>query len=367
MTTLDFDLHGFFRLRLLDATERERKIVQRQIGPLDAPAAGEPDLTVQFVDALPDDAEMRFIGLNDAAYTGDAFYILKGKNKTRVKVEIPFDQVGDRMTIRAERGLNSIPLLIALININLISKGILPFHASGFTYNGKGALVTGWAKGGKTETLLSFMAQGAKYVGDEWVYLLEDGRRMFGIPEPMRVWSWHLDSLPAYRARLKRKDRARLTSLSVLSRSLGWMGGPGQVGALARRVQPVVNRQMFTHFAPHKLFGEASVQASSPVDLVILAVSRNAPEITVTPAGPEEVAERMLYSLFEEQEVLSSAYRKFRYAFPQRCNAWIDNLERIQHKHLLRALQGKPAYVVAHPYPVAIPRLHEALLPLFSS
>ena len=39
-------------------------------------------------------------------------------------------------------------------------------------------------------------ANGARYVGDEWVYVAADGSRVSGIPEPVRVWDWHLHDLP---------------------------------------------------------------------------------------------------------------------------------------------------------------------------
>jgi hypothetical protein len=370
MSTYDYDLHGNFRLRLENATSKEAQMVQRQVGPLAAPVAGEPDLTVQFVESIPEPPNLRYIGLNDAAYSDQAFYVLKGKNKTRVKVQIPFDKIGQQATICCERGLTSIPLLIPIINLSLLAKGILAFHASAFTFRGQGALITGWAKGGKTETLLAFMSQGARYVGDEWIYLRADENEMFGIPEPMRVWNWHLNSLPHYRARLKRKDQLRLTSLDALSRSMGWLAGSngqrrGTPARLAQRVQPVINRQMFAHFAPHALFGPDNIQAASRIDKLFFAVSHNAPEVSVAPIDAEEVVQRMLFSLTEEQAVLTSFYQKYRFAFPQKCNSWIDNLERIQSKLLLRALNDIPAYAVYHPYPVHIPRLFEAMQVLF--
>ena len=109
-----------------------------------------------------------------------------------------------------ERGLQAVPLLIPIVNFAALSKGVIPLHASAFAYNDVGILVTGWAKGGKTETLLAFTSKGAEYIGDEWVYLSKDGRYMYGIPEPIRVWDWHLRYLPEYRSLLKGSDRARL-------------------------------------------------------------------------------------------------------------------------------------------------------------
>jgi hypothetical protein len=371
MAQFDFDLHGYFRLRLEDATEKEASVVTRQLGPIGAPVSGTPDLTIRFVDVLPEGPNLQFIGLNDAAFTPDAFYVLKGKHKSRVKVMIPFESLGQQTEIVCERGISNIPLLIAILNLTMLAKGILPLHASAFTYQGQGALVTGWAKGGKTEILLAFMAQGASYVGDEWIYLCPDGSSMFGIPEPIRVWDWHLNSLPDYRARLKQKDRIRLQSLGAFSRSMEWASGSanGRVSApvkLLQRVNPLVKRQMYVHFPPHTLFGQDNIQSISSIDKVIFTASHNSEEISVAPYNPEEVARRMILSLLEEQLHFYSYYLKFRFAFPDKQNQWMENAERIQSKMLLKALEGKHTLAVHHPYPVQIPSLFEALKSFFN-
>ena len=41
-------------------------------------------------------------------------------------------------------------------------------HAASFVHRGHGVLVTGWQKGGKTETLLPFTPPPARLVADEW-------------------------------------------------------------------------------------------------------------------------------------------------------------------------------------------------------
>ncbi len=116
----------------------------------------------------------------------------------------------------AERGVGTIPLLVPIVNLTALGRGLLPIHASAFVHAGLGVLVTGWAKGGKSEVLLAFAARGASYVGDEWVYLADDGSRMVGLPEPIRLWDWQLRAMPEFAARLTRGQRARLASTRAL-------------------------------------------------------------------------------------------------------------------------------------------------------
>jgi hypothetical protein len=62
-----------------------------------------------------------------------------------------------------------------------------------------------------------------------------------------------------------------------------------------------------------------------------------------------------------------SHYFKFRFAFPELRNAFIEHAEAIQRDILERALADKPTYTVYHPYPAPIPALFDAISPLIES
>jgi hypothetical protein len=65
-----------------------------------------------------------------------------------------------------------------------------------------------------------------------------------------------------------------------------------------------------------------------------------------------------------EHRTLTEHYLKFRFAFPARRNDMLDRLEELYAAALERAFAGKPAHVVAHPYPARIGALHDAIRPL---
>ena len=69
-------------------------------------------------------------------------------------MQLPLERAGDRCEIVCERGLSAVPHLVAIVNLTALAHGVLPLHASAFSWNGTGILATGWAKGGKTEALL---------------------------------------------------------------------------------------------------------------------------------------------------------------------------------------------------------------------
>ena len=79
LSPIDFNLHGFVGIRLLDATAKEVKTITRQLGPIQAPLTTDPDITIRFVDQLPLTSRLRYLGVNDVGFTDDAFFILRGK------------------------------------------------------------------------------------------------------------------------------------------------------------------------------------------------------------------------------------------------------------------------------------------------
>ncbi|MEJ2264411.1 MAG: hypothetical protein P8X95_13275 [Anaerolineales bacterium] len=368
---VEYDLHGFVGIQLVNALPGDVKIVARQLGPIRKSLAREPDIVIRFVERLSNSSRVRYVGLNEAGFTNDAFLVLRSDHKSRAVVQIPFDQIGKKCEIVCERGLVAIPLLIAIINLTALGKGLLPMHASAFTYKGVGVLATGWAKGGKTEMLLAFMNQGAHYVGDEWVYLTRDGECMFGIPEPIRLWDWHLQEMPVYRSKVGRGDQARLHALGLILKTVdgstrsSMAKGSAPVN-LMRRVTPILRRQLYVHFPPEQLFGKEYCTLEGTPDVIFFLASHDSDEIVVETVESEEIANRMVFSLQHERADFLSYYSRFRFAFPSASSILIDQVGSLEKELLSSVLAGKKSYAVYHPYPVAIPSLYTATNSLLS-
>ena len=147
-------------IRLIGADPADAAAVRRQLGPIERRLERSPEIEIEYVDRLSSDAPRRMIGRDDAAFDGSTLVILRGRFKAQVRVAIPFDRVGGPCRIVAERGARTIPLLVPIVNLTALERGLLPIHASAFVHDGRGILVTGWAKGGKIEVLLAFAARG---------------------------------------------------------------------------------------------------------------------------------------------------------------------------------------------------------------
>ena len=359
---VEYDLHGIVGIRLLGANAGDVAAVTAQLGPIQSALDREPDIVIRFVERLPV-PNPRYVGREEAAFTDDDFLVLRSR-KARVRVQIPVEQIGGRCEIVCESGLPAVPLLIAIVNVTALAKGVVPLHAAAFTHRGSGVLVTGWAKAGKTESLLGFMSHGAEYIGDEWVYVSADGGRLSGIPEPVRIWDWHLDDLPGYRALLDRRERAKLRAIRATIRIDGLRRRRSRrrgSRSLVDRVMSLVDQQAWVLVDPLRLFGADSCPLQGSFDKLFLIVNHESPEVRVVRTDPLDVARRMVFSLQHERFDLLSHYLMYRFAFPGRSNAVLEEAEASQGAALERAFAGKEAYVVSHPYPAPIPAVYEAM------
>ena len=366
--TVDFNIHGRVGIRLLDPSPADTAAVAKQLGPMQLPLSQDPDIVVRFVKKLPTEG-LRYVEFEGSGFTKDGFFLLKS-GKRPAKVKIRFDQVGTQCEIVCESGLRSVPLLMAILNLTLLSKDCIPLHASAFTHQGKGILVTGWSKGGKTEALLAFAQHGARYVGDEWIILSGDGQKMYGIPENIRLWEWHLDNAPTVRSQVSRQDRILfraihgLEDLQILAAKNFGKTFPVR---LLGRAMPMLKRQLNVCLKPETVFGSNLGPFEAKPEKLFLLLSDNDPTVRVERADPLTIARQMASSVRYEQVTLMEQYLASKFADPSMKSDFIEAAHKTQSLMLLRALEGKPAYTVRHPYPVSFDQLYEAMQPFVES
>ena len=374
-TTIDLDLRGRAVVRLVDAGPAEVRAVRGQLGPLPAvrsDLAGtsprRPDVTIRFVDRLDAQGTVRRIG-PDALLIGDAFVVTRGRRHSEVRVEIPVGSLGTgAAALVAERRGTSIPHLLPILAASLLGRGVAPTHASAFLVDGHGVLVSGWAKGGKSETLLAFLAHGARYVGDEWLFVDPAGPTMFGPPEPIRLWDWQLAQVPELRRHVGGTDRIRLLGAGGVSTTLGAIGrtpglGDSPIGEAARRGRAVVDRQRSRQFAVERLFGPHAVHAdAAAIDRVVLGTGSNESAIRVD-VDPDEAAARVAATTAHELLGLEALRLAYRHAVPDRPTPGLEDMEARLRSVYRRAFGAVRIIEVRHRHPADIEGLHRLVDP----
>ncbi len=90
---------------------------------------------------------------------------------------------------------------------------------------------------------------------------------------------------------------------------------------------PLLKSQLYVHLPPEKLFGQRITPMTGVPQKIVFVASHETPDTTVTPMDPLELAQRMVFSLQEERMLFMSYYWKFRFAFPDRANEFIERSE----------------------------------------
>lgn len=362
----DYELHGLLKLRLVAAPRGTLASLRRELGPLNLSAtASAPDLTIRFVDTLPISSDLRYLGLHQAAYDADGFYLFDSRGR---RAAVPIDRLGEACEIVCEREIAYVPLLREALALRLLAKGHVMLHSGAFMTEGKTVLVTGWQKGGKSELLLAFVSRGARYISDEWT-ILTDTHRVLGAVGRLDIWDWQLRQLPNYWRKIRPSERMRLRLLR-LYRSLYRLLRPPAFSTFPLELLHRLSEdggvatagQVRT--APSKLFGRAPI-LEARLDAIVLAAVASGPS-RAHRLDPAEVAQRMIGSQTYERKRLHDAYAAFRYAFPGRTNRALEQAPNRERELLMTLMTGVPAYEVLHPYPVSLRELHDLVGPILA-
>lgn len=352
--SVDFDLHSLVGVRLLDPAPGDITAVARRLGPPSAALGRRPDIVIRFVERLAVSSPVRYLDEKRVGFTDEAFLVTAEEGHRVLRAQIPFEQIGRRCEIVCESGIGAVPLLPEILNLTLLGKGTVSLHASAFTYEGKGIVTTGWAGGGKTGILVAFMARGARYIGDDQILLGGDGC-LYGFRLPLVVRERYLQDCPEYGARVEHSDRARLAAIRLSLRLTGrkrW-----------RPTRALVNRQR-VRIAPERLFGPERCAFTGRLHKLFFMLHQESGEVTIDRSNPDEFIHRLVLAQQPELQELISCYRKFRFAFPEVRNEFIECAEQRQRQLLRAVLADKEAYLVGQPPSAPAPALFDAVAPV---
>jgi hypothetical protein len=309
------------------------------------PTSGQPArpaIVVEFTDDLGLTGPVRKVG-RTSGFAGEDYVVGPAPGQL---CTLPLADAGGELTVRCERGVVHVPHLVSLLNLAMLGTGALPLHAAAVVHGGRGLVATGWSKGGKTEIVLGLMARGATFVADEWCYLDPEERQVLGLRHPIRVWDWQLKALPELRAKLTTKQRARLTVTGQVAR-----------GALRGPLEPTLG----VSASPEQLFGADRMADTCSVDALILVEAWDDPHIESRRIEASEVSARMRASLAAERGDLTEELSRFHFAFPTAVTPALDAALEREPALLDQALDGTPAWLVSHPYPVDLTALARAV------
>jgi hypothetical protein len=365
----EYDIHNIVGLRVVNPSAADLKLISNNYGAYEKELDREPDITIKFISSL-ETPDLVFIGLDNAGFNKDGYYILSS-GRSSLKVKIPFEKIGQPLEIICQTGIPGIPLLNHIINLSFLSKNYIPLHASAFRYNNLNALVMGWSKGGKTESLLAFANNDAEYIGDEVVMLSENGNEMFGIPASVTVWEWQYKQVPKLIPELSKNKKALFSLIHLIESIYNFLRKTFLKNSFVTKVisdaLPAFKRQLNFRVAPKYIFKEKIYNQKASTDKIILIMSHNSDQIIVKSCPIDEVISRMINSHDYENSAFIQHYVSFKFAFPDLRNPFLEDLNKLQADLLKKALSGKEAYKVLHPYPVSFDSLFNSMSPIFNN
>lgn len=364
----DYDIHNIVGIRVITPNESDLKLISNYYGEHEKELNRQPDITITFKNSfeIPD---LIYIGLDNAGFNKDGYYILSS-GRSKLKVKIPFEKIGQPLEIICQSGIPGIPLLNHIINLAFLSKNYIPLHASAFRYNKKNAVAMGWSKGGKTESLLAFANKDAEYIGDEVVMLSKNGNEMFGIPASVTVWEWQFKQVPKLIPKLSKNKKSLFNLIHFIESVYKFLKKTFLKDSFVTKViaeaLPAFKRQLNFRVTPKYIFKEKIYKEKAYPDKIILIMSHESNEIKVESCTIDEVIARMINSHEYEMSTFIQHYNTFKFAFPQLKNQFLENVNKHQSELLKTALTGKEAFKVLHPYPVSFEKLFEKMKIIFN-
>jgi hypothetical protein len=186
----------------------------------------------------------------------------------------------------------------------------------------------------------------------------------------MRLQDWHLRYRPDLRAGVPVRTRLFFMGVRILDRLNGQLASTRWFPRLPKSVMadalPALRRQLNTQVDPLAVFGGPPTRTTTAVDTVFFMVSRDTHEVGVAPIDPQDIAARMAASVRYERLPFTAAELAYAFAFPSRDRPESGASMAPEIERIARALAGRSAYAVYHPYPCDLRRLYDAMAPVCS-
>jgi hypothetical protein len=322
-------------------------------------------MAVRFVDALPTH-ELRLLDGGAFGYSGDELYALSRRGGSAVAL-VTQDARWGGGTIVCRRGVRRVPFLSSAVDLAVLAAGWVPLHGSAWTTpEGVSALASGFAHTGKTGALLAACARGALPIGDDRILLSGDGSLMVGLGRPVQVKDWHLAQLPLPQVPSSGARRALARATQAIASPRSGRRGSSWArfldGAIAR-----ARNLSSVEIELQQLGGGTEPRPCARPQLLLLMETHDDPRVLAEPADPDSVPARLAAHVGVE---LGPGLRsQLAYDYVHSGAGWreVYRAPKVALSTLERATRDLPAWIIRHPYPCSLDRLHAVTSELAAS
>lgn len=227
MAETTFDFLDSFSVEIRGSGSAYQKLVEyyRSIPTCED---SNPDLTciVEPIEIEPDEV----LGGSGTIYGRSGnWYVIRKEYAGSIKAEVHMNRGWDVIRCAPQTTHYFVAYLIEYaIRRQLVEDGVALIHGSGVRHGETGYVFPAWRHTGKTNTMLSFVLEGADYISDDRVWIGSDGT-VRGYPLPINMLPYNYRSFPS----LDRSGHITEAKRVASDRVSEWVDGRDSVVAKA--------------------------------------------------------------------------------------------------------------------------------------
>lgn len=213
-------------------------------------------------------------------------------------------------------------LIEHLIHFYLLKREAAICHCSAFKYRGEVIVCPAWRNVGKTNLLLSLLNRGAQYIADDILVIRSDGS-IHSLPKRLNLLHYNFKEHPQLLAETSQEFQG-LWEFVQRARS-------GEFGLSDEEIETLTS-QARMRVSPFQSFNQTPDTAPQPIDRFCLLqkVANEAYPVSRSPIGKDELAHRMLETMWFEMSYLLLGYQTHKAQLGQ-VNPYMENAKQ---KHL---------------------------------
>lgn len=221
----------------------------------------------------------------------------------------------------------------------LIPKGGTILHASAVGLSNKAIIFTAWQHTGKTDLMLYFIKNGATYMSDDHIILLDE--KAYPFPTYLNLFDYNFRSHPWIIKRLNRKIRIKYKVDQMVRRALK------RAPRKARRAYEILFPAYQVHVNPENIGIKIEKRPLRIGALAILERSKNAKRIEIR---EDKISEKTAMRLSINIALEDIAYNLFviQYAFPQFYEHYM-NIQKKEIENLMHIFEKTKVFHITLP------------------
>jgi len=358
-----FDVKGYVKIEVIGASQRDLGLL-RKFGSISQPVDSmtEANIIIRFVERLVP-GNLNFLGVNQFGYTDTEFFVLNPLNG-EIDAQIPLDQIGGTCEIVCRRGISSIPLLDEILKISLLQNKILSLHASAVLYQQQGVVMMGWVRSGKTSALLACLADGGKFVADDWVLFDLNQDQIFGFSGKISVSEEQLKQVQTLKNRIGIFRLLSITYKKIFVQLVNLAANIIRF-KLFYKLSSKLREKSRMDFYPEEIFIAHEIVDRVTPKMIMLLTSHDQETCFAEKISVDEMADTFINANDQEFNSLQEIYRAFCFAFPDKHNIHIENRSAVEKQLLKEAFTGKETIRMYHPYPLQFNTFMEEIRKVF--